>query len=281
MDSYWILGRKVNKEDLFDMICNIYYFSYVINYPVRIGKKGLYNSDVGWGCTIRSMQMLLCNVMGELGVIKEKELINLFYKINSILSIHNIVKKLNTLGVNEGIHLGSYLISSSINKIMEGNEDFNLHMSEDSMLSVEKMDKKKKSIILVTNRFGIDNLLCKNYYNLLTELFKFSNFGGFVGGINKSSYYFYGINKEELIYFDPHYIMNYNDGYDNTMGKELKSVNLKRIDPTITLCFYYKNEEEYSNVIEFLKDKNIVTVGEKNNFDVDFVSEDDNWEMVL
>jgi len=100
-----------------------------------MGPSGL-TTDAGWGCTIRSGQMLLCNCLlvhlkgrewrrGDAEADSAevlREVVSLFFdspQLRHYFSIHNIVKQGRSFGIVAGHWVGPYVLCQALHKIIK------------------------------------------------------------------------------------------------------------------------------------------------------------------
>ena len=62
-------------------------------------------------------------------------------------------------------------------------------------------------MITVVIRLGAQNS-CKKYQPMLMDLFKVKSFNGMIGGKPKKALFFVGLQGEDLVYLDPHYVQD-------------------------------------------------------------------------
>ncbi len=87
----WLLGQEYpvgRREEFEARFRHLVYFSY------RRGLEGVASSDMGWGCMLRAMQMLFCNVLLEVGRTSRTDIINLFLS-NGLFSVEHVCSVLD------------------------------------------------------------------------------------------------------------------------------------------------------------------------------------------
>ena len=142
-------------------------------------------------------------------------------------------------------------------------------------------------MLLFSTKLGIDKLN-NQYKELIYNCFHSSNFLGFIGGVGKSSYYFYGYDtiNNYLLYLDPHYITEYSNTvkYNKTLSaKDYQIVCIDNLNPSITFCFYYENYNQFIELKKFLETKTIFNI--LNKIDERYISKEvkkkcDDWEII-
>jgi len=306
-NNIFILGNIIKKDNIESEIKKKIYMSYKNNFQQI--KDTTLISDIGWGCTLRSTQMLLANCLLEHNLNKDfnvfenniisKEyidIISLFLDNHlSYLSIHNIVngpiKSTIIPGNWYGPNTAMYIISKLFNNIKNTNINNNLNLifEENRVIYYHKYMKlldNKSILIILPMRLGINNLN-ESYLNQLIILIKQKQFMGMVGGVKNMSYYFLGVeeNNNNLIYLDPHYVQEYNLENDiknvyhtNKYGK----INIDKINPTLAIGFYCRDLHSYIELCYNIKslldyDEPIININyskNQNNDDVYNISDE-------
>ena len=116
-DNIYLLGKKYNPDVKWigENTKNISFFSYRKNIPKKLS-NGLDN-DVGWGCMIRTGQMMLCQTLKQ--VFPENEhnkIISLFFDSpESDFSIH----KISDCGANHHVPVGTWFGSTSLGNTLK------------------------------------------------------------------------------------------------------------------------------------------------------------------
>ena len=269
---------------------NLYKFNYYNNFTKSISKKNHLYDDIGWSCTIKSFQMMLSVMLSKINYRSKTHIITNLYKENGKLSIHNFVNYLNKKNIKEGNYLGSYLIASIYEEIIKNNKslfNFTIHKTLDNIIDIKKININTGNLLLFSTKLGIEKLN-NQYKELIYNCFHSSNFIGFIGGVGKSSYYFYGYDtiNNYLLYLDPHYITEYSNEvkYNKTLSaKDYQIVYIDNLNPSITFCFYYENYNQFIELKKFLETKTIFNV--LNKIDEKYISKEvktkcDDWEII-
>jgi len=287
------LGKYYNNLDNIENIYNnLLYFTYKINFE-NIKNTNI-DSDLGWGCTIRSTQMMLGNILlyKKFGIDIEKNedyyYILYLFKDNyeSLFSIYNFVKYYYIYKKNAGDWIGPYTASSIIENF-SGILDtkFNIIYLHNLCVKSEiyKYNKNKSYLISFSIKLGI-NTIDEIYYNDIIYFIKNQYFKGIIGGQNDSSYYFTGITDDlKLLYLDPHKPSVHNNNiYDDSdyHTNEALYLELNKLSPSMSFCFYFDNFELLEEFYNSISKNNILNIIDKNNIDTITVEQDDDWEVI-
>lgn len=142
--------------------------------------------------------------------------------------------------------------------------DLHVYVARDSLIDPAEVypeesnfRKEDAVIILVPLRLGTTEFNIE-YKNSILKLFCFDNFLGIIGGKPRKSFYFIGAQGDELIYLDPHFVQ---ESDANLLGKLVnestyhcqnpRTLNISKIDPTMTLGFIFKNSDEFYDFMKF------------------------------
>ncbi|KAL6066034.1 Cysteine protease atg4d [Balamuthia mandrillaris] len=202
-----------------------------------------FTSDVGWGCTLRSGQMLLAQALSSQLLGREWRLDPLepppkhYAQILRLFgdhplcpfSIHNIAQNGLKFGKNVGEWFGPSTIAQVLEEVVQENNPTNLavYVSTDGCLykdqiterclqstgnegnKEEQEEQEEKQwrplLLIIPLRLGLDSLN-QVYVPALKHTFHFPQSLGIVGGKPRSSLYFVGYQDNDLFYFDPHTI---------------------------------------------------------------------------
>ncbi len=264
MTYIFILGKPLSDRNANYFISKLIYLSYRCNFPAFTDTY--ITSDTGWGCTIRSAQMLLANTL----LISQYSMLNYndnylpktYYNIISyfrdhpanLFSIHRLVKYYGQYGKSPGDWIGPYtacdllanfsetiysLYSIKYNCAKEGNitlTDFNID--------------HHKYLITVPIRLGVEHINSEYHENIL-YLTRCTFFMGIIGGENNKSYYFIGSDDDKLVYLDPHSCQMYSgDTLDlpTYRSSGVKYLSLHNLSPTLSICFFIHNQEHLDSL---------------------------------
>ena len=244
--------------------------SYLIRYKNRPKKD-----DIGWSCSIKSVQMLLAFYFKKFEM--ETQIISDIYKENGPLSIHSFIRRCIQDKCNEqaGDYFGVFTVLQIFKKIIFEKRIFtgessynNVHITTDNIIDIDKIQRDKPTILIYSTRLGLDKL-DPHYKEMILNMFKCVHFDGILGGVGKSCYYFIArhTHLENLLYLDPHFITDYND---NAKLQDLKdtnyiSTNIENLNPSLTFCFSYRTEDEFMELKKFLEKNTILNILHKQS----------------
>jgi len=235
-----------------------------------------YTSDMGWGCMLRSGQMLLANALvyhflGRDWRINNKEKFE-FYKgligwfmdfPEKPFSIHKIALLGQKYDKAIGEWFGPMIISQVLKNVVEQSSEcsncIGVCVSVDQSIYKDEVLKvtnnwKKALILLLPLRLGIKNLN-PLYHEDLKKCFQFPQCVGVAGGKPKSSLY---LIDDDIIYLDPHIIkpaLERKEKYDDDdflsyRCPTVQTVNISSLDPSLAVGFYFSDEGDFN---EFCK----------------------------
>ncbi|XP_026760732.2 cysteine protease ATG4D [Galleria mellonella] len=237
MEQIYGEGIEGFKSDFISRL----WMTYRREFPTMYGSN--FTTDCGWGCMLRSGQMLLaqalvCHFLGRdwrwspdkaiqnAREFQEDCLHRMIIKwfgdkssVNSPLSIHQMVRLGEALGKKPGDWYGPASVAHCLKAVMAAaskeNYEFDnleVYVAQDSTIYIEDVNSLclmpngswKSLILLVPVKLGTDKFN-PIYGPCLTSLLTLDFCIGIIGGRPKHSLYFVGYQDDRLIHLDPHY----------------------------------------------------------------------------
>ncbi|ELP93857.1 hypothetical protein EIN_176840 [Entamoeba invadens IP1] len=232
------------------------------------------NTDVGWGCTIRAVQMMISNAMQTLVykhdltssttpyIPKQNEILNVvipfvdFFEQTTPLSIHHVyesrfVVEQNKSGVN---YLAPTIVAKAYSDLVNSWKMCALRCVMASNTSIPLCDIKKEPFkpTLVFLPIIMDQLVKSR----LQQIYKFNMFAGIVSGIGDRAVYIFGFHVMRCLFLDPHTVQPAAESFTKIDLKSyapinptlnrfaIHSIELDKIDQFCTFGFLIKSLEE-------------------------------------
>jgi len=253
----------------------LFWFSYRKDFPSI--SPSPYTSDVGWGCMLRSGQMMLAHALqyhSLQNIIQDtedgKQLILRSFEDSSEapFSIHRISQLGTKYGKEIGVWYGPSTIAQTISDLIgiHMNDSSNslvayvakessIYLDEiTSVCSKSNLHEWSSVFIIIPLRLGLENIN-PIYIPQLKFIFTFPQTLGIIGGKPRAAVYFVAFQDDYLFYLDPHTVQPYvkmNDKFsDETFHCPVpRKVSISAIDPSLALGFYCKTK---SDLDDFLK----------------------------
>jgi len=225
-----------------------------------------FTSDAGWGCMLRSGQMVLGQALvsnlGDKKVTKQ-EIVRWFADTSdkdAPFSIHAIAQAGVRFGKAIGEWFGPSTIANVLRDLVAAHKPSNLcvYVSDDGAIYIDKVTKLATSdggggwtpvLIIIPLRLGLDTMN-EIYYPAILETFKYSQSLGIIGGKPRASLYFVAAQDDSVFYLDPHAVQA-------TATVELKpdtyhcgvpkKAHVSEIDPSLALAFYCRDKAQFDD----------------------------------
>ena len=262
-------------------------------------RKG-FISDVGWGCTIRSGQMLLFNML-LFKIIQQR--INIKYSknledksINLLILFHD--NRTTNFSFSNFIEKSNKSVNKKLNEYWNAKEFFiaceSILEESNHHVSFLNLDIKLKLFISDdggVNVTGIKEALIKSQTTLLVfninignednrrrfkkeflELIELKFFSGMIGGHKREAYYVFGNYSDRLLYLDPHKIR---DGKTerNFDVSTYYEISYEKINASTTLTFTIQNMDEFLEFLDEIRSMNTELLYEQSQDISDNISE--------
>ncbi|KAJ3327410.1 Cysteine protease atg4b [Blyttiomyces sp. JEL0837] len=274
----------LSDSEFFEDFHSRLWLTYRHGYPAI--KPSSYTADIGWGCMLRSGQMLLANTLlihslGRDWRLKKTEsrqswdqyvkVISWFFDSNtSPYSIHRIALLGKQFDKEIGEWFGPSTISQVLKVLHDNNPDtsMSMYVAVDGVIFMEDVktvckitDANGKQrwnavLILIPIRLGLDSLNSV-YFEKLKACFDLPHCMGIAGGRPNSSLFFLGYEGNNLIYLDPHYMRPVVESKDTSsyVPEDLASyhcpdvrlASIESIDPSMVIGFYCRDEADLLN----------------------------------
>eukprot|EP00054_Salpingoeca_dolichothecata_P017697 m.107056 g.107056 ORF g.107056 m.107056 type:complete len:349 (+) comp22562_c0_seq3:56-1102(+) len=238
-----------------------------------IGKTS-YTSDAGWGCMLRTGQMMLAQIFLSLKNIDDwaitaertartRDVISLFADVPSApYSIQKIALAAAAVGKKPGQWCGPNDMAQ-IARILT-KEDPScpvvVHVAMDRYVAKQDIDKLNTEatwqplVLLIPLRLGLHQLE-RSYIPGLKRMFCLPQCVGIMGGKPNSAHYFVGVHEEDGIYLDPHITqevveMKPKFSLESFSCSKPGRMKLSMLDPSICLGFLCKTRKSLDDLLE-------------------------------
>ena len=264
-----------------------------------ISNPDCFTTDIGWGCMIRTGQSLLANALQLLLLdrhftLKGSEtnkaamqirrmIIGWFYDETSApFSIQNFVKAGAKLcNMKPGEWFGPAATATSIKELISnfpecGITDCVISISsgdipQDNIQDIFADNADAKILILLGVKLGLSDVNPK-YGDDILKLLESKYSVGIAGGRPSSSFYFFGHEGPELLYFDPHTPQNVLDSstIDTCISKTYGRLPVSEMDPSMMVGILIQSPQDWTAFVEECSDIRIINIV---NSSVDDISE--------
>ncbi|XP_055580494.1 cysteine protease ATG4C isoform X2 [Falco biarmicus] len=222
-------------------------------------KGSVLTTDCGWGCTLRTGQMLLAQGL-------------MLHFLGRAFGLHQLIEYGKKSGKIAGDWYGPAVVAHILRKAVEEARDPELqgvtvYVAQDcTVYSSDVIDRQcscmgsgkadtKAVIILVPVRLGGERTNM-DYLEFVKGILSLEYCVGIIGGKPKQSYYFAGFQDDSLIYMDPHYCQSFVDVSIKDFPLESfhcpspKKMSFKKMDPSCTIGFYCRTVQDFEKASE-------------------------------
>ncbi|KAL7711705.1 Cysteine protease [Entamoeba marina] len=266
----------------FFRIMNLFWFTYRSNFPTLPASK--LTTDVGWGCTIRSVQMMVSNAMQQILYSKQlnnttapyspstQEKLNVVVPFvdvpnpTSPLSIHHVyqskwVTEQNVSGVN---YLSPSTVATAYCDLINSWKLCVLRsiICNNSTIPKEELYKKPFKATLAF----VPVVLNHTILSKLQTVYKSPLFSGIVGGFGDRAIFIFGFHALQLLYMDPHTVQSactsiskiqletYSTIELSKKKFEVHTIDPSKLDKFCTFGFLIRTEREIATFMKLVED---------------------------
>jgi len=221
-------------------------------------------TDIGWGCMIRTAQMMLAKVLLIPNFTRDwlssntklwqfpqyRSILELFGDSNSApFSIHNLILQNSILRggydqkdiINDSEWFSLYKIGKALDYVVNSikPEGIIMYVPSDGIIYINKVlalcETNSNMIIthnwnpifiLVASRIGLDKLN-RVYIQHLQHILRSPYCVGIIGGKPRESVYFIGYQDQHIIYLDPHFVQPFVLHSEGTTQREIQTYQCK------------------------------------------------------
>jgi len=259
------------------------WITYRHSFPTALGNTSI-TSDLGWGCTIRSGQMMLARVWLNLFSGRDSIAVSNSDNTRSMIvqwffdqpgqlfsySIHNFMEEAKLFGLQPG----DWFTPSAVSKILQSlvlkfhPNSLRVYVCDSGVIYKDEIQQRfphsksnqapfRPILFMVPVRLG-EETIQECYYPFIRYFLAYKLSVGIIGGRKGSSYYLLGFQENNIFYLDPHYIhpspQSANDlsMYSCTIPSV---VPVSDLDPSMAfgiLCSTEKEVEHFFSSIESL-----------------------------
>ncbi|KPI89779.1 putative AUT2/APG4/ATG4 cysteine peptidase putative cysteine peptidase Clan CA family C54 [Leptomonas seymouri] len=257
-----------SKEDLEKALQNHFYlFTYREGFEPISAVTRLIETDQGWGCLLRTTQMLLAHFLAVYGHPADRKLSFFFDHSDESapFSIHNMIRRVwnkrafkteywspsqGCEAIKQTMHdaVSTHQLETRISVITSCNGC--IYSDE-----VQRAFKEGAEVVLVlaSVRVSAASYLTQESYLQIEKLMEQPQCLGVVGGIPGRSYYFFAHNQTQVFYFDPHQhthpaLTNSGPASVSTVTpslRDVRCVHWSRVDTSLFVAFAVRTREEW------------------------------------
>lgn len=249
-----------------------------------------FNTDIGWGCMIRTGQSLLANTIQRIQLgrkfrvnrnYNDKDIIRLFKDTpEAPFSLHNFVRTgVKLSNMKPGQWFGPSATSRSIQSLVEEYPHSGIDkcivsassgdIPKEAIDEIYAKEMESKTLILLGIKLGI-NSVNELYWKDILNFFDRKFCVGIAGGRPASSLYFFGYEQEDrndfkesqLLYFDPHTSQPSltDEDYKTCHSVNYGKLQLKDMDPSMLVGIFLDNHNDWLELQEFATTSNIFNI---------------------
>jgi len=257
------VGERISCDEYEERLSKLLWFTYRFDFEPVGGLLGK-TTDSGWGCMIRTGQMILATALlrhsgSSPSQDKYRSIIRLFEDTPAApFSLQNIAMIGTQYGKQVGQWFGPYTISSALNDLSKQHSvlPFSFYISHEPTIyksdiaDLFKSETTSGLFLLLSTKIGVQSVN-PVYFATLKKFMEDSHCTGMIGGRPGSSYYFLAYQGNSLLYLDPHTNQEYvplgsDDSDISSFFCKLRNItSLSEIDESIAIGFYFSSFEDF------------------------------------
>eukprot|EP00298_Acanthocystis_sp_HF-20_P002934 c13315_g1_i1.p1 GENE.c13315_g1_i1~~c13315_g1_i1.p1 ORF type:complete len:398 (-),score=121.63 c13315_g1_i1:44-1237(-) len=271
--NVFILGEMYNLHSqgvqLLSRITSLCRMTYRTGFELVEG----YNTDMGWGCMMRTGQMVLANSLIRLFFQKDwrvtscsqyesqryKEFLSLFSDtMRAPISIQRIALMGEQLDIKVGQWFGPTTICHVLKRLVMANISslVRVYVSQDAVIYEDEIIECSKNwtkpvLLLIPLRLGLQ-FIEPSLAQMAAETLTLPQSLGIIGGKKSTSFYFVGKQENNLLFIDPHYPQSTvpmdNFSFESFHSSQLAQIKLTEMDPSLAIAFLCRSQQDLDEI---------------------------------
>jgi cysteine protease ATG4 len=262
---------------------SLLFCSYRKNFPPIVGTH--FSTDAGWGCMLRTGQMMLARTIlvllyGADWRLSDVDVSSPYSPYRRVVrwftdepndapfSIHQLLAVQRSARTHAGVEqmklsAGSWFTPTEVSCILRDVvalhqaevEGLFVHVARDgelnrrTLLATADLAAWRPALVLIPVRLGVESLH-ESYLAPLRKLFQMPQSLGVFGGRPRQSFYFVGIQGDDVLYLDPHLVQNYqapNVKFDDSTNhlQVPQRMKLCDVDPSMTIGLLLRSRADF------------------------------------
>jgi cysteine protease ATG4 len=262
---------------------SLLFCSYRKNFPPIVGTH--FSTDAGWGCMLRTGQMMLARTIlvllyGADWRLSDVDVSSPYSPYRRVVrwftdepndapfSIHQLLAVQRSARAHAGVEqmklsAGSWFTPTEVSCILRDVvalhqaevEGLFVHVARDgelnrrTLLATADLAVWRPALVLIPVRLGVESLH-ESYLAPLRKLFQMPQSLGVFGGRPRQSFYFVGIQGDDVLYLDPHLVQNYqapNVKFDDSTNhlSVPQRMKLCDVDPSMTIGLLLRSRADF------------------------------------
>lgn len=234
--------------------------------------------DQGWGCMLRCGQMLVSHALHRSSREDwETSDINTFLIRESLrdlperpYSLQKFLIAASDFGLGHGRWFSPGTTSLLVKRLLPIPV---IHSYERELVTTQVTEIAKPLMLIFTMRIGESKSYAK-YMDAIIRYTRLPQFSGILGGTPQHALYIVGSEttdaNSKLLAVDPHTVR---DVFTDGPVPRFKSVEYRHLDPSLSVSFMCKDQEDVSDLVQRLRDDSLISV-----LDVASTHATDDWQ---
>lgn len=264
-----LLGETFKEEEkLTTRLASLQLFTYRMGFSSLL--RSSLHSDKGWGCLMRSMQMMLAESLLRLNCRSVEQ----FRDIDSDeapFGVHQFVRHAAREGQafsndywspTQGCEACRGVVGDAVKK-SKLRVPMGVYVAVNRKVVCEQVDFMLREIgavlLLIPARVGCGRNIGQTTFIALERLLQARQSVGIVGGVPNRSYFIVGTSGQRILFLDPHmtvqpaYVNETTLGVHGETASTLPSVAWNRIDSSLVIGFFVTSGSEWADLCVYLQ----------------------------
>jgi cysteine protease ATG4 len=294
-----LLGQSFDSKDRrqAEWIAQFPRFTYRKNFTPLSNRA---KTDYHWGCCIRTGQGLLAQYILRYSQshnpafrnrFSDSDPLSLFWDVpEAHFGIHAFCREISELGGKPGTYSQPSMIAAAIARLLAPFSN-PVHIVSNGLISLNDIGGYFRDdaplLLLVPVMLGVRKL-DRTYDNFVKASLNRPQSIGIVGGTRKKSFLFVGYTGGELLYFDPHCVMNAvqsENEHRRLYRPKLKSIALSKVESSMLVAYCVRGQQDLEEIVRAVGEGGQCPIALENGASAEMASGSacailDDWDVI-